>query len=82
MNGREKAILRFMMNINGKLPFEYYYSEENGNINLVYYYGNKAVVKVPNKRENSFVKSLDAACFNANQKITKVVISNGIESIY
>ena len=82
MNSRQKAILRFMMNINSKLPFDYYYSEENRNINLVYYYGNRIVVKVPNKKENSFVKSLDAACFNANQKITKVIIFNGIEAIY
>lgn len=82
MNNRQKAILRFMMNVNSKLPFEYYYSEENGNINLIYYYGNRTAVKVPNKKEKSFVKSLDAACFNSNQQITKVIIPNGIEAIY
>lgn len=82
MNSRQKAILRFMMNAGSKIPFDYYYSEENRNINLIYYYGDKITLKVPSKKGSSSISSLDTACFNANQQITKAVISNGIEAIY
>lgn len=82
MNSRQKAILRFMMSVNSKAPFDYYYSEENENINLIYYYGDKTTLRVLSRKGSSSVSSLDTACFNANQHITRVVISNGIEAIY
>lgn len=82
MNSRQKAILRFMMNINGKLPFEYYYSEENGNINLVYYYGNSKNVRIPNNYNDAPITTIDPSCFAANKNIKNATIAEGIEAIY
>lgn len=81
MNSRQQKILFYMNNIHIKSSFDFYYSDGN-EIDLIYYYGNKNKIKIPNLYNGMKIKSIESSCFNSNQEITDLVIAEGIEAIY
>lgn len=81
MTDRQKNILKFMMKNNNSKLFEYFYEDRDG-INLIYYYGIENKISIPKIFDKKKIISLDAACFNSNKQIIKIIIPDGIEAIY
>lgn len=80
MNNKQEAILKYMM-LNCPPPFDFIYFLED-DINLVFYYGNKTKLNIPNNYQKTPIREINSTCFAANDDITKVKIPEGITAIY
>lgn len=80
MNNREKMILKYMM-LNRMPPFEYRYFNEDGVIDLIFYFGDKSKVNVPKSYKKTPIKKIRNSCYCYNEKINEAIIQEGIEVI-
>ena len=81
MNNRQKKILAYMM-LNCPPPFDFLYKTDNGEIDLIYYYGNSKNIRIPNNYKSTPITTIDPSCFAANKNIKSATIAEGIEAIY
>lgn len=64
------------------LPFDFLYKTDNGEIDLVYYYGDSKSIRIPNSYKTVPITTIDPSCFTANENIKSATIAKGIEAIY
>ena len=81
MNNRQKKILAYMM-LNCQPPFDFLYKTDNGEIDLIYYYGNSKNIRIPNNYNNVPIAAIDISCFFNNKNLESVTIAEGIKAIY
>ena len=82
MNNRERKIRMSMMPDAQASSFDFLYKTDNGEIDLIYYYGNSKNIKIPNSYNDVPVTTIDPSCFATNKNIKSVTIAEGIEAIY
>jgi hypothetical protein len=58
-----------------------WFADGNGDATLVYYTGNKQVIKVPKMISGHPVKYIAPTCYNNKDFITSIVVHNDIVSI-
>lgn len=82
MNNRQRKIRMSMMPDAQASSFDFLYKTDNGEIDLIYYYGNSKNIKIPNNYNNVPITTIDPSCFAANKNIKNATIAEGIEAIY
>lgn len=58
-----------------------WFADGNGDATLVYYYGNKSVIRVPKKIGGHPVKYIAPTCYNNKNFITTIIVHSGIITI-
>lgn len=80
MTTSQKMVLSYMMlNINS--AFDYIYSQDD-TISLIYYTGDQSNTIIPVSRSGVRIKDIEPSCFNSNQSVEHITISDGIVNIY
>lgn len=82
MNNRQRKIRMSMMPDAQASSFDFLYKTDNGEIDLIYYYGNSKNIRIPNNYNDVPVTTIDPSCFAANKNIKSATITEGIEAIY
>lgn len=82
MNNRQRKIRMSMMPDAQASSFDFLYKTDNGEIDLIYYYGNSKNIKIPNNYNDVPITTIDPSCFAANKNIKNATIAEGIEAIY
>lgn len=82
MNNRQRKIRISMMPDAQASSFDFLYKTDNGEIDLIYYYGNSKNIRIPNNYNDAPITTIDPSCFAANKNIKNATIAEGIEAIY
>ena len=82
MNNRQRKIRISMMPDAQASSFDFLYKTDNGEIDLIYYYGNSKNIRIPNNYNDVPITTIDPSCFAANKNIKNATIAEGIEAIY
>lgn len=82
MNNRQRKIRMSMMPDAQASSFDFLYKTDNGEIDLIYYYGNSKNIRIPNNYNDAPITTIDPSCFAANKNIKNATIAEGIEAIY
>ena len=82
MNNRQRKIRMSMMPDAQASSFDFLYKTDNGEIDLIYYYGNAKNIRIPNNYNDVPIASIDISCFFNNENLESVTIAEGIKAIY